>query len=154
MCLHRSSFAATASSEPRLLTYHYVHPASIYPMTRSGPLRRKYEQGTRAGFQAITYCSASNLDTGTSDTHQTGRYQACLVHVLQVCVFACSYIRPANTYSCWLGRTGMGQAPYQLPSARRHGTVPARHMLKLNLLRPPCYTTRTPPAAAEPDRSR
>lgn len=117
-------------------------------MTRSGPIRHTHEQGTCAMFQAITCSSASNLDTVTSDMHQTGRWQAYLVHAR--CVFACSYIYPrmmdTNTYGCWLGWTRMGQASYQYPSARRHGTVPAFHTSKL--------TTRTPLAAAEPDRSR
>lgn len=34
----------------------------------------------------------TDLDTGTSDMHQPGQRQACLVRVLRV--FACSYIRP------------------------------------------------------------
>lgn len=153
-CPHRSGFAVTASSWPQLSAYHYVYPTSIYPMTRSDPIRRTLEQGICAIFQAVTYSSASGLDTDASDMRQTDRRQANLVHVL--CVFACSSIRPLmlTHNSCWLDWTQMSQASYQYPSARRHGTVPAFHTTKLTSLRQPGHTTRTPPAAAEPDRCR
>lgn len=61
-------------------------------MATPDSIRGTREQGIYAGFRAITYSSASGLDTGTSDMHQPGQRQACLVHVLRV--FACSYIRP------------------------------------------------------------